>query len=234
MKPFCQADLRVNLWLIFVNAIMFLICAHETSFIALFALACLWLLLRKQYKKAAGFIAAYITLCFLSEILIGIRSLTTIWFFTMFSRHLLITISYVDGLADAHTGTLLTVFERIRLPKAAGISTVVLLRFIPTIAYEYHAIRGSLKFRGVGITIRQTLLHLPKNFECTIIPLLMRTTRIAEELSAAAMVRGVRTTNKIVSFDEVHFRLSDGIICVIFSLYAIIVCLADRLNMLSF
>lgn len=212
---------------------MFLICAHETSFIALFTLACLWLLLRGRYKKAAGFIAAYVTLYFLSGVLIGIRSLTTFWFLTMVARHLLITVSYADGLADAHTGTLLAVFERLRLPKAAGISTVVLLRFLPTIANEYYAIRGSLKFRGVGITVWQTLIHLPKNFECTIVPLLMRTTRIAEELSAAAMVRGVRTTNKIVSYDEVHFRLSDGMICAVFSLYAVIVCLTDRLRILS-
>lgn len=228
MEAFRKADLRVNLLLVFVNAVVFLFGVHESCYIALFVVACVWLLLRGKYAKVIKYSIAYVLLSLFSDMTIGVRSLTTLWFMSLFIRHLLIPISYTDGLTDASTGTLLAVFERLHLPKAAGISTVVLLRFLPTIGYEFQAIRNSLKFRNVGVTLWSTILHPIKNFECTIVPLLIRTTRIADELSDAAMVRGVRMTNKIVSFDEVTYKASDAIISILFSACAVLICLVDR------
>jgi energy-coupling factor transport system permease protein len=70
-------------------------------------------------------------------------------------------------------------------------------------------------------------MHLPSNFERTLVPLLIRTTKISEELAAAAMVRGVRLNNEIVSYDEVRFRVSDAVIATVFSVLAFAVYLAE-------
>lgn len=229
MKAFRTADLRVNLWLLLVNAVSFLLCIHEICYVALFAVACLWLVLRGKYTKALKFMAAYGLLYGASLLTMGIRSMTTLWFLSNIARHLLITVSYADGLSDAPTGTFLSVFQKLHLPKAAGISTAVLLRFLPTISYEFGMIRNSLKFRNVGVGFWSTVTHLPSNFELTIVPLLIRTTRIAEELSAAAMVRGVEMSNDIVSIDEIAFGTKDAIISVVWSLAAVAIVVIDRI-----
>lgn len=143
-------------------------------------------------------------------------------------RHALIPIAFASGITDAPTGTLLTVFSRLRLPKAFGISTIVLLRYAPTITYELRAIRSSLRYRGIGVGFWDTLAHLPANCEYTMVPMLIRTTRIADELSAAAMVRGVRLNNAINSYDEVRWRPRDTWIAALYAGAIIVLWILDK------
>lgn len=222
------ADLRVSLLLVLVNAVIVMFCRQEVSFIALFLVAFLWLCLRGQVSRGLKMAAGYILLSLLAHFTVGVRGAETFWMFGNLLRHMLIPIAYTSGLTDAPTGTLLAVFHRLHLPKSFGISTVVLLRFFPTIGYELSQIRSSLKFRGTGMGFWNTAAHLPANFERTMVPLLIRTTRIAEELSAAAMVRGVRLNNEIESFDEVVFRGRDAVICAVLGLLALGIFMADR------
>jgi energy-coupling factor transport system permease protein len=226
-KVFRRADLRVALLLVLVNAIIMMLCTEEIFFGALIALACVWRCLCGTLGKGLKLAMGYVLLSGLSYLTLGVRGMETIWMFSNLMRHMLIPIAYTFGLSDAPTGTLLTVFHRLRLPKSFGISTVVLLRIFPTIGYETQAIRASLKFRGVGMGFWSTVAHLPSNFERTLVPLLIRTTKISDELAAAAMVRGVRLNNEITSFDEVRFRVSDAVISVGFSALAVAVYLAE-------
>ena len=82
-------------------------------------------------------------------------------------------------------------------PKAVGIAVAVVLRFFPTIYGEYRAIRSSQRFRGIGVGVVHTLTHLPSTVEYILIPLILRTTKVAEELSASMTVRGVRFPVKL-------------------------------------
>ena len=224
---FRGADLRVSLLLVVINAVAVMLCTREAVFIALFIPAFIWLCLRGRVGKGLKFAVGYAVLYGISYLTLGVRGMETFWMFSNVARHMLIPIAYTSGITDAPTGTLLLVFHKLRLPKAAGISTVVLLRFTPTIGYEMRAIRNSLKFRGTGVGFWSTVTHIPSNFERTLIPLLIRTTKIAEELAAAAMVRGVRLNNDIVSFDEVRFRKGDIVIATLFTMLAASAYLAE-------
>ena len=227
MKVFGKTDLRVSLLLALVNAIAVMVIKQELCFITLLGIACLWMCLRGSVAKSLKFLLGYLILSALAYLTMDINGLQTLWLMLNLMRHLLIPIAYADGLSDAPTGTLLFVFHKLHLPKAFGISTVVLLRFIPTIYYELRAIRNSLKFRNVGTGFWSTVAHLPDNFEKTMVPLLIRTTRIAEELSAAAMVRGVRLNNEIVSYDAVSFKRGDAAVSIVFFIMIVLVCIAD-------
>jgi energy-coupling factor transport system permease protein len=194
----------------------------------LMALALLWICLRGKFAKGFMLAVAYGALWGLSHLLLGIKGFQTIWLFCSLGRNIIIPLTFADGIVDAPTGTLLSVFSKLRLPKAFGISTVVLLRYAPTIAYELRAIRASLKFRGIGIGFWNTVLHLPSNFERTLLPMLIRTTHISEELSAAAMVRGVRMNGDIISYDEVRITPLDCVIGCCFGGAIVFVWLLDR------
>ena len=228
-----RSDLRVSLMLVLINAVAVMLCTREIWFIVLFAVTFVWLCFRGQSGKGLKLATGYAVLFVLGRLTLGVRGFETIWLFSNLIRHMLIPIAYTLGLTDAPTGTLLTVFHKLRMPKSFGISTVVLLRFFPTIACELHAIRSSLKFRGTGVGFWNTLTHIPANFEQTMVPLLIRTTRISEELSAAAMVRGVRLNNKITSYEEVRFCSRDAVVLLVFSLLAMAVFAADKLSLLE-
>lgn len=90
----------------------------------------------------------------------------------------------------------------------------MVLRFFPTIAGEYRAIRSSQRFRGIGVGVVHTLTHLPSTVEYILIPLILRTTKVAEELSASMTVRGVRFSGETISYRPIHFSWKDGILCV--------------------
>lgn len=143
-------------------------------------------------------------------------------------RKALIPLSFAIRLAGEPTGSLLASVQALRLPKAVGIGIAVLLRFFPTIGGEYCAIRTSQRFRGIGVGILHTLAHLPSTIEYILIPLILRTTKVAEELSASMTVRGVRFSGETISFRAVRFTWRDTALCVLAVLVPVAVLLLER------
>lgn len=204
------SDIRVHLFLGFITGTAILVYKNEITFIAAFAVSVVFLLIQRQYKKALIFVLTFLLLMLFSHFTMGITKLQTLWLFAVIAGHLLIPLSFLSGISKRPTGEILEVFYRLHLPKSFGISVIVLLRFFPTIQYEWKAIRGALKFRGIGVSVFSTMIHLPKNFVLTLIPLLIRTVRISDEITAAALTRGVELDNEIVSFSEVQWRKKDS------------------------
>lgn len=128
-------------------------------------------------------------------------------------RKMLVPLSFTAALAGEATGSLLAALQAMRLPKPVGLAAAVMLRFLPTISEEYRAIRSSQRFRGIGAGVLHTLAHLPATAEYILIPLILRTTKVAEELSASITVRGVRFSGETVSYRPVQFTWRDGALC---------------------
>ena len=122
--------------------------------------------------------------------------------------------------------------QKLHLPKAAGIGTAVVLRFFPTIASEYRAIRSSQRFRGIGVGVLHTLTHLPTTVEYILIPLILRTTKVAEELSASMTVRGVRFSGETVSYRSIRFCWKDAALLALLLAVACTVLLLERSGVL--
>ena len=124
------------------------------------------------------------------------------------------SLAFAACLAKEPTGSLMAALQAMRSPKAVGIAASVVLRFFPTISGEYRAIRSSQRFRGIGVGVVHTLTHLPSTVEYILIPLILRTTKVAEELSASMTVRGVRFSGETISYRPIHFSWKDGALCV--------------------
>lgn len=135
-------------------------------------------------------------------------------------RKILIPLSFATALARETTGSLMAALQAMRFPKAVGIAVAVVLRFFPTISGEYRAIRSSQRFRGIGVGVVHTLTHLPSTVEYILIPLILRTTKVAEELSASMTVRGVRFSGETISYRPIYFSWKDGALCVFMALIA--------------
>ena len=149
------------------------------------------------------------------------------------SRKVLVPLSFVICLAGEPTGSLMAALQKLHLPKAAGIGTAVVLRFFPTIAGEYRAIRSSQRFRGTWDRgCCDTLTHLPTTVEYILIPLILRTTKVAEELSASMTVRGVRFSGETVSYRSIRFCWKDAALLAILFAVACTVLLLERSGVL--
>lgn len=143
-------------------------------------------------------------------------------------RKAIVPLSFAICLAKEPTGSLLASLQAMRMPKAVGIGLAVLLRFFPTIGNEYHAIRASQRFRGIGVGVLHTIIHLPSTVEYILIPLILRTTKVAEELSASMTVRGVRFSGETISYRPVRFSGKDALLCIMALLIPTAIFLLER------
>ena len=90
--------------------------------------------------------------------------------------------------------------EKMHIPQKIVIPMSVVFRFFPTVKEEYAAIRDAMKMRGIT-TLRSPM----KMLEYRIVPLMMSIAKIGEELSAAALTRGLGAPQKRTNICKIGF-----------------------------
>ena len=101
--------------------------------------------------------------------------------------------------------------QKMHVPDGITISLAVVMRFFPTIKEEYQSIRDAMKMRGVMFGGG----NAAKMVEFRMIPLLFSCMNIGDELSAAAITRGLGGKVKRTSIEVLKMNAAD--ICMITS-----------------
>ena len=84
----------------------------------------------------------------------------------------------------------------------------VIFRFFPTIsAEEYQAIRDAMKMRGIRFGGKNPFLMV----EYRLVPLMVSVVKIGDELSAAALTRGLGAPVKRTNVCQIGFHIQDMI-----------------------
>lgn len=95
--------------------------------------------------------------------------------------------------------------ERSHIPQTITIPLSVMFRFFPTVMEEFNAINDAMRMRG----IRFGGGHVGRIVEYRLIPLLICSVKIGEELSAASLTRGLGTPVKRTNICEIGFGFWD-------------------------
>ncbi len=98
--------------------------------------------------------------------------------------------------------------NRMHLPQGIAISIAVMMRFFPTLGEEYSSIRDAMRMRGIGLGGGK----VSKMVEYRMIPLLFSCISIGDELSAAAVTRGLGAPVVRTDVSEIRFRFRDYMI----------------------
>ena len=96
--------------------------------------------------------------------------------------------------------------ERMHIPQTIVIPLAVMFRFVPTLLEEASAIGRAVRMRGTGNNRGLSFL------EYRLVPLMMCSIRIGEELSASALTRGLGAPCKRTSISTIGFHLADGVV----------------------
>lgn len=94
---------------------------------------------------------------------------------------------------------------RLRLSEVIIIPMSVMFRFFPTVADEFSSINAAMKMRGIAFGGK----HARKMLEYRMIPLMTCSVKIGEELSAAALTRGLGGTVRRTNVCEIGFHIQD-------------------------
>ncbi len=211
-------DPRVYLFLLLAGIAGSILAHSEAALFGLFAVALAFQVPSGSAAKIPGYLLFWFVLWGISKFALYLLSIdpTTSIGITLsnfgFSGHrAMVPLLFAMLLYRVPTGSFIGALNAMHLPKAVGIGIGIMLRFFPTVAEEYRSIRNAQKFRGIGIGFWNTLLHLPRTISSILLPLVIRITRISEELSASVTVRGVRFHNDVISFSPVHFTSRDAL-----------------------
>lgn len=95
--------------------------------------------------------------------------------------------------------------ERMRVPQGLSIPLSVVFRFFPTVAEEYAAISDAMRMRGIRFGGKKP----GKMIEYRLVPLLVCCVKIGDELSAAALTRGLGAPIRRTNVCRIGLRAQD-------------------------
>ncbi len=123
-------------------------------------------------------------------------------------------------------GEIVSALLKIHVPNNITLMVVVVFRFAPTVASEYSAIHESMKCRGL-LTVKVILKNPLAALEHVVVPLILRSLNIADELSVSAIVRGVEKPGRKSSYYKNEIKQNDILCMTVFLLAVVILFLCE-------
>ena len=88
-------------------------------------------------------------------------------------------------------GELTCALRRMHVPESVIIPCAVVVRFLPTVKEDYRQIRAAMALRGIAKGKAALLRHPAESLEYILMPLLMNGNNVAQDLSVAALTKGI-------------------------------------------
>ena len=105
--------------------------------------------------------------------------------------------------------------RKLRLPQNLITAMAVTIRYFPAISEELHHIINAMKLQKITAE---------RKIECYLVPIMLSATKTAEELSVAAVVRGVDSPKKKTSAVKIGFSVTD-IFCMLMTAIGVVLIL---------
>ena len=212
----------LNIMLSLITTVSSSISANIFIFLVSLGIVCLF----KMYKKAAK----YIFIFFLALALpFGIKALPDLPIQFLINSVSLIAMGVQKFLPflmaamvifnKVDTKSLVSSLNKMKLPKGIMLGFTVAVRFLPTIKKEMTIITNSMKMRGIEIGTKNIFFHPIQSLEYALVPVLFRATSLADDMTAAALVKGAESPKTSAEL----FKIKFGIIDYVFALSSIFV-----------
>ena len=124
-------------------------------------------------------------------------------------------------LSTTKVNEFLTAMNKAHIPKKVLIPLAVMLRYIPTVREDWGYIKDAMRLRDVTPSLFGLLKNPAMTVECLYVPLLMTASNTAEELSCAAVTRGIENPKPRTCLLAIRFRGRD-LIAIVLAVYILI------------
>ena len=191
------------------------LCATDIFSHALFALWLICLLFYLGYPKQSGiyliiYIITFVWLFYLVPIGIEFPSPMIMGMLYKFITPFIAA----NLLLNIPSGKVIAIFQKMPIRNVTLI-LIIMIRFAPTIAGEFGAVMEAMMIRGFWGDAKKMFLHPLKTLEYAIVPMIFRSIKTGDELSTAAVVKGVDNPCKKESYYSNRLGCFDYIILII-------------------
>ena len=228
-------DPRTKLLLLFTMAVFVLGYMGGEKLQLLTPIFCIlpavFLLTAKKYKTAIGYILIY-SASFLAFVLWGDKTSGIINFLLLgicgiLARFLPCMMMGAYMISTTTVSEFTAAMQRMHLSDKIIIPLSVMFRFFPTVIHEFFSINAAMKMRDIRIGGRNFF----KMFEYRIVPLMTCCVKIGEELSAAALTRGLGGTVHRTNICRIGFHIQD-ILAILLCLVPLVLLLLQTMGIL--
>lgn len=198
--------------LILPVAIMFPGNKYQHIFFLAFAMSTI--LLSGKYKRGIKFLIVYAVMWIAQYLTIknfGMAGKTIATLLIMFIQFVPCVIMASILIKDYSPSELISALEPFKIPKAFLVSLAIVVRYIPTFKKEFAFMKESMRLRNIPYTMKKPL----KSFEYFLVPQLFRCSILADEITAAALTKGITNPNKRTSYYDMQMKFTDYAMCTI-------------------
>lgn len=197
-----KPDARILLLQIVLVSVMSFSMQNMVAMMVLFALTdilCVVFLGRKEsVKNLITYVGLWVLLYILNTINIPIVSFIFPMFLMLMLRVLPAYITCLILVRRTPMDELLASLQKLHVPMLVLIPAAVMYRYLPTVGKEISYVRESLKMRGLRLSVERFF-----------VPLLFRSEKISEELSAATICKGLSVDRKRTCLVDVKLTMAD-------------------------
>ena len=169
------------------------------------------LLLAGKWKWALFGVVAYVGsdlfMHFVSPHLSGVAAFIALGCCAILNRFLPSILMAAYLMTTTTVSEFTAAMQRMHVSEKITIPLSVMFRFFPTVADEANSISCAMRMRDIRLGGR----NVAKAVEYRMVPLMTCCVRIGEELSAAALTRGLGGTVRRTNICEIGFRVQDWI-----------------------
>jgi energy-coupling factor transport system permease protein len=118
-------------------------------------------------------------------------------------------------VATTRVGEFMAALGRLRAPRTIVIPLAVMLRYVPVIAEDWRHLSEAMRIRGVSPSPLGLIRAPVRTLECLYVPMLMSASNVADELSVAAVARGIENPQPRTCLVPIAFRGADAVVLVL-------------------
>lgn len=115
-------------------------------------------------------------------------------------------------VATTHANEFMSALARMNVPRAVTIPLAVALRYVPAVREDWGFIRDAMRMRGVSPSPAGFVRSPLRTIDCIYTPLLMSASRAADELSMAAVARGIENPVRRSCYFHIEMDAADYLV----------------------
>ena len=218
-------DFRTKLIVLSGTVFLSATVSKNTVFCMLISFLLLYIAFQKEWKTAVR-CSLLLSLVFVLRLYSkgnGLGILIPEMFLFIITRMTAVFMSALP-IVKTQPGELRAIFKKLNVHRNFHLPLIFMLRFFPTVKYEFREIIESLRLRGI-CSWKKPLTTV----EYLFVPMIFSASKTAEELAAAAEVRGISAEGDHSSRRLIQFKKSDWLISIITALFCAILYYWEQL-----
>ena len=218
-------DFRTKLIVLSGTVFLSATVSKNTVFCMLISFLLLYIAFQKEWKTAVR-CSLLLSLVFVLRLYSkgnGLGILIPEMFLFIITRMTAVFMSALP-IVKTQPGELRAIFKKLNVHRNFHLPLIFMLRFFPTVKYEFREIIESLHLRGI-CSWKKPLTAV----EYLFVPMIFSASKTAEELAAAAEVRGISAEGDHSSRRLIQFKKSDWLISIITALFCAILYYWEQL-----